>query len=519
MRIHGYRLYLVEEWLDDSPFLFSSVVVRTNRNSDTILVNVLRMTASSTPDQHRLAQDNFISPQFAGLSAQSVDSNGNKLGDMVVCDPDKFRRRGQPLQLIEVVQGALQGDIVNNVKLNLALRLFNCLSASSRISSAAPSAELAERFEQMFRIYLQGGKTGGEMNFRSMVRRLVRRVNGALTNLLYRSGETDSQGVVVGDFLTTLERYRADQHHQTIGITPEVLRKMRSQVELLARRMDSHGYSTPTDPWIDYSRMHSAVTGMCSHFGLFPDRASFESLVEMLEKEPILSNNSSDYQSAVLPSEEYIPVSTNRIGELSPRDSAVNPLGVSRTIQGIGQDKLIQLKEATEVLDSVISNQREEINRAQASYDALYERYMGVTTKMYESLQELNAYKLRVEELEGRYKQLDYNWSTTTEAIRDYNDTFAHFESRVLRLDEHVNNMYRQSKSIFTRLGFFLLTWIVYLLGTLFGYGVSFVYLFRRGNSSNEEKALLQKRVAKEFAGVLKAVDPDLEDSKVRKNE
>ncbi len=75
---------------------------------------------------------------------------------------------------------------------------------------------------------------------------------------------------------------------------------------------------------------------------------------------------------------------------------------------------MAQLQASSEVLESLVAEQRGEILRYQASYDALSERYTGMHAKMYEGLAELNAYKLRVEELEGKYKRLYHDWSVVT---------------------------------------------------------------------------------------------------------
>ncbi len=71
----------------------------------------------------------------------------------------------------------------------------------------------------------------------------------------------------------------------------------------------------------------------------------------------------------------------------------------------VSSEKLQQLKDATDVVESVVAKQREEIAHAQAGYDALYERFTALSSKMYDALQELNAYKLRVDELEGKKKK------------------------------------------------------------------------------------------------------------------
>jgi len=54
---------------------------------------------------------------------------------------------------------------------------------------------------------------------------------------------------------------------------------------------------------------------------------------------------------------------------------------------GVSTEKLQQLKDATDVLESVVSKQREEIAHAQAGYDALYERFSALSSKMYDALQ------------------------------------------------------------------------------------------------------------------------------------
>ncbi len=54
--------------------------------------------------------------------------SGQKLGDVVVGDPDVFEH--SDLNLIQVVHGSLQGDVMANIKLNVALRLLNCIQVS-----------------------------------------------------------------------------------------------------------------------------------------------------------------------------------------------------------------------------------------------------------------------------------------------------------------------------------------------------------------------------------------------------
>lgn len=109
------------------------------------------------------------------------------------------------------------------------------------------------------------------------------------------------------------------------------------------------------------------------------------------------------------------------------------------------------------MLESLVSEQASQISRYQQSYDALSERYTMMNAKMYEQLAELNAYKVRVEELEGKYKRLVHDWNRCTEAVRESNETFSAFEARVLRLDEHINNIHRKQRSLPARFGMFLL--------------------------------------------------------------
>lgn len=121
-KVPGFRLFVVEEWLDTSPLLYSAVMVHTGRPegesgpahgalvcltppTDVVLCSVLRVTSNTTPTQHKLIMDQFVHPVFPGLSSLSVDLHGGKSGDVVVCDPAVFE--AQNLTLIEVVHGAL----------------------------------------------------------------------------------------------------------------------------------------------------------------------------------------------------------------------------------------------------------------------------------------------------------------------------------------------------------------------------------------------------------------------------
>ncbi len=69
---------------------------------------------------------------------------------------------------------------------------------------------MADRFQEMYRAYMQGGKST-DLSFRSLVRRLLRRVQGALVNLFYLSSETDVNGTLTRSFLDAIANFRADQ--------------------------------------------------------------------------------------------------------------------------------------------------------------------------------------------------------------------------------------------------------------------------------------------------------------------
>ncbi len=64
-----------------------------------------------------------------------------------------------------------------------------------------------------------------------------------------------------------------------------------------------------------------------------------------------------------------------------------NPQLRGSILTGPSNEKLQQLKDATDVLESVVAKQREEIAHAQAGYDALYERFSALSSKMYDALQ------------------------------------------------------------------------------------------------------------------------------------
>jgi hypothetical protein len=531
-----------------------------------VVCNVLRVTPNTNPKQQEKIQETFIHPRFFGLSSQSVELQGYRLGDvLVVSDVEEFLQKHPTLNLIEVSSGVLTNETLSNIKLNIALRLFNCLG-SSRVTSNPPSAELFERFEEMYRTYLQGGGKSNDVSFRALVRRLVRRVNGALANLFYLSASTDyDKGNVTKSLLQTLERYRNDQSHQTMGITPEVLRKMKKEVVKLSKILErsKHNYRVPQDPWAEFSKLGLILENVSSQYGIFPDRRGMKSLISFLSEDDAgaslsmdeepgfvdlrantnINNNSNNVggRASMLnnssSNDDYFNNNNHNNNNNNNNNNAENSasaydyhdnsnasnsmrnasgsgslptyrLGNStgmdlRQSLGVESEQLRQLKEASDVLESVVSKQREEIKQAQASYDALFEKYTAISTKMYESLQSLNTYKLRVDELEGQFKRLDHDWGYTSDTIKEYNDTFTNFEARVLRLDEHVNNMYRQSKGIFTRVGLFLLQLVVWFVGIVFGYGVSLVYLFRRKKPAEivEKRKAIQEEVRSYLTG------------------
>ncbi len=73
----------------------------------------------------------------------------------------------------------------------------------------------------------------------------------------------------------------------------------------------------------------------------------------------------------------------------------------------------------------------------------------------------------------------------------------------MLRLDEHINNMYRRSRGVFARMGLFALQLVIWVVGLLFSYGISLVYLFRRGGrpaDAQQAAKQAQQRVA-QFLG------------------
>jgi hypothetical protein len=110
----------------------------------------------------------------------------------------------------------------------------------------------------------------------------------------------------------------------------------------------------------------------------------------------------------------------------------------------------------------------------------------------------------------GDLKRMDQKWTTTTDTIREYNETFSNFESRVLRLDEHINNMHRRSRGFVARIGLFLLQIVIWVIGLLFGYGISIVYLFRRKNPlDGQKKAAQVKEQVKERVAQLLGTNLD----------
>jgi hypothetical protein len=526
VKLPGFRLYVVEEWVDESPFLYSSVLVHTGQAGDSVVCNVLRVTGNATPDQHRAIQNTFLNPDFPGLSVQPAEVLSNKqggdvvkLGDVVVCDPEEFQQQG--LHLIEVVNGALQGEALANIRLNVALKLFNCIK-SSQVSSAAPSSDATERFGEMFRGYLQvSGKSTD--SFRAVVRRLIRRIQGALMCLLYLPVDAEMQPTVNKSFLEALEAYRHDQAHQTIGVTPDVLRRLRRDQEALSRKLGAIGYAVPADPWSDAGKLLQAVQGAAATYAIAPTRRGWSDLIRQIDSEGGVDSSVGDSEtvpagpgaiaamsgsggtlaagrgSMYSAQGSSPPMARTRGGGPPPMERGASSGGVTNA--GPTADELQRMREATEVLEKVISNQQKQIAQAQAGYDSLYERYTAVSSKMYEALQEIDAYKLRVENLEGELKQLSHSWNVATESIREYNDTFASFESRVLRLDEHINNMYRRSRGVMSRLGLFVLQLLVWVVGLLFGYGVSLVYLFRRRPAEAQEAAKNAKERVAKFLG------------------
>lgn len=131
------------------------------------------------------------------------------------------------------------------------------------MSSLPPSSDVGERFQECYRGYLQGGKTT-DSSFRSLVRRLVRRVHGALVNLFYIGAEVEISGNLSKPLLDAIAAFRGDQTHMTVGLTPESLRKMRLEVETLNRKLSKLGYATPTDPWSDFSKLQSGASAALS---------------------------------------------------------------------------------------------------------------------------------------------------------------------------------------------------------------------------------------------------------------
>jgi hypothetical protein len=224
------------------------VAVQTQHPSDTIVCHVLRVTGNATAEQQKTIQATFLQPRFAGLSTQSVEVSGFKLGDLVVADLEELQQQG--LHTVEVQHGSLQGDAVANIRLNSVLRQFNCLK-SSQVSSAPPQPEATERFAEMYRAFLQGGGKSTDVTFRALVRRLVRRMQGALQTLMYLPLDSDLQGWLNKPVLEALDAFRADQPHQTIGVTPELLRTLRKQQEMVARKLGKLGYAVPADPWAE----------------------------------------------------------------------------------------------------------------------------------------------------------------------------------------------------------------------------------------------------------------------------
>lgn len=435
-----------------------------------------------------------------------------------MCDPEEMEQHH--LHLAEVVHGTLQGDSLLNIRTNMALRHFNVLT--SRVTSLAPSAELSVLFEEMYRQFLQmpagKGNSGADTSFRALVRRLVRRIQGALMCLFYLPVDGEPSGYMNKALLDALQMYRSDQTHMTQGVTPELLRKLRSDVDWLAKKM-SKNYQVPVDPWIDLGKMHQAIQQALASFGLFPERSSWDDFLAMIGADdrigdgPAASNPNTIGVSNDAHNLSPLPVPLSSRAAQQTRTPAQSmpvvgpPKMNSREVANIpGGEQIMQLKEGTDLLELVVAKQREEIVRAQAGYDSLYERYTALNSKMFQILEELNAYKLRVDELEGQYKRLDHDWNRANDSIREYNETFAHFDSRVLRLDEHINNIHRQSRGVLTRALLFVLQLLVWVVGLAFGAGVSVVYLFRRKPASEADRAKTQidaslSRFMKKMAG------------------
>ncbi len=531
VKIPGFRLYVVEEWIDDSPFLYSSVMVHTGAAADSVVCNVLKVTGNATAEQHKTIQNTFLNPNFPGLSVQSAEvSSHSKLGDCVCGDLDELKESG--LHLVEVVHGALQGDALSNIRCNLALKLFNCIK-SSQVSSAAPTTDAVERFEEMYRSYLQSTGKSSDVTFRTVVRRLVRRIQGALMCLLYIPAGAELAASVNKQFLEALEQYRADQAHQTIGITPEMLRRLRKDQEALNRKLGKLGYPVPADAWADAAKLIQAVQSAAATYAVTPTRRGWAELMRQIDSDAGADTTESEssislpiYSAStpVIPRSAPIANNTLHASHSPPTSRFVGGGGPppprvtlerapSSSNIGPSAEQLQQLKDATDVLETVVAKQQKEIAQAQAGYDSLYERYTAVSSKMYEALQEVNTYKLRVDELEGEYKRLAHDWNVTTDSIREYNETFTYFESRVLRLDEHINNMYRRSRGVAGRLGFFLLQLVVSFIGLVFSYGISAVYLFRRRRPADAAEA--SKKATEKVAKFLGATEPQQDDNPV----
>jgi hypothetical protein len=114
----------------------------------------------------------------------------------------------------------LQADVLQNVKTSFALRLFGCMQPTSRLSSQVPTPDLVERFQEMYRGFLHASSSKSSQNksLPSLIKRLVRRVHGALINLFYLS---------------------ADQGREKNGartqLTPDLMRVLRNEVEVLSK--------------------------------------------------------------------------------------------------------------------------------------------------------------------------------------------------------------------------------------------------------------------------------------------
>jgi hypothetical protein len=271
VKIPGFKVFVVEEWLDESPLLFSSVAVATGQPSDVMVCHVLRISGSASAEQQKLIQASFLKPRVAGLSILPVEVSGFRLGDVVVADLEELQNSG--LHVIEVHNGSLQGDALFHIRCNIVLRLFNCMKPS-QVSSAPPPTDCTSRFAEMYQSFLQSGQKS-DVNFRTLVRRLVRRVQGALQSLMFLPMEADLQGVMNKVTIEAIDSFRSEQPHQTIGVTPELLRSLRKQQEILCKKLGRLGYATPSDPWAEGSKLVQAVQSAAAAYEVTPVRRNW----------------------------------------------------------------------------------------------------------------------------------------------------------------------------------------------------------------------------------------------------